>query len=142
MKAIIDTCIILDALQNRAPFEAKAQTIFILAANEQFIGCITAKALLDIYYLTHKLTHSDKETRLILNKLSSLFEIIDTTGSDCLHALPSVVSDYEDAVMTETAKRIEADCIVTRNENDYKASGINIYSPTEFIEKLQSETQI
>ena len=139
MRAIIDTCVILDALQNRAPFEKDAQTVFLLAANEQFIGCITAKSVTDIYYLTHKLTHSDKETRLILNKLFSLFEVVDTAGVDCLHALPSPVSDFEDAVMVETAKRVEADCIITRNTGDYKASSVKIFSPKEFTQKLQDE---
>ncbi len=139
MRAIIDTCVIVDALQNRVPFEKDAQTVFLLAANEQFIGCVTAKSVTDIYYLTHKLTHSDKETRLILNKLFSLFEVVDTAGVDCLHALPSSVSDFEDAVMIETAKRIEADCIITRNADDYKASSVKIFSPKEFIEELQEE---
>lgn len=139
MRAIIDTCVIVDALQNKVPFEKDAQTVFLLAANEQFIGCVTAKSVTDIYYLTHKLTHSDKETRLILNKLFSLFEVVDTAGVDCLHALPSSVSDFEDAVMVETAKRIKADCIITRNADDYKASGVKIYSPAEFTRELQTE---
>lgn len=139
MRAIIDTCVIVDALQNRVPFEKYAQTVFLLAANERFIGCITAKSVTDIYYLTHKLTHSDKESRLILNKLFSLFEVVDTAGADCLHALPSPVSNFEDAVMIETAKRIEADCIITRNTDDYKTSGVKIYSPKEFIRELQEE---
>lgn len=139
MRAIIDTCVIIDALQGRVPFEKDAQTVFLLAANEQFIGYITAKSVTDIYYLTHKLTHSDKETRIILNKLFSLFQVADTAGADCLHAIPSSISDFEDAVMVETAKRIEADCIITRNEDDYKTAGIRIYSPRAFIEELQIE---
>ena len=139
MRAIIDTCVIVDALQNRVPFEKDAQTVFLLAANEQFTGCITAKTVTDIYYLTHKLTHSDKETRLILNKLFSLFEVVDTAGVDCLHAIPSPISDFEDAVMVETAKRIDADCIITRNTDDYKASSVKIFLPKEFIEQLQAE---
>ena len=139
MRAVIDTCVILDALQSRVPFEKDAQTIFLLAASEQFIGCITAKSVADLCYITHKHTHSDKETRSILNKLFDLFELIDTAGADCLHALPSAVSDYEDAIMAQTAKRIGADCIITRNEADYKAAGIKIYSPQAFIEALQAE---
>ena len=139
MRALIDTCVIIDALQSRAPFDKDAQTVFLLAANEQFIGCITAKSVTDIYYLTHKLTHSDKETRIILNKLFSLFQVVDTAGADCLHAIPSPVPDFEDAVMAETAKRIEADCVITRNQDDYKSSGAKIYLPKEFVEVLQRE---
>ena len=60
---------IIDALQSRVPFAEAAQKIFIYSANKQFEGYITAKSVTDIYYLTHRLTHSDAETRKILSKL-------------------------------------------------------------------------
>ena len=52
MRVLIDTCVVVDVLQSREPFVADSQKIFILAANQQFIGCITAKSVTDIYYLT------------------------------------------------------------------------------------------
>ena len=51
MRAIIDTCVVVDALQSRQPFCEPAQNIFLSAANEKFAGCITAKSVSDIYYL-------------------------------------------------------------------------------------------
>ena len=35
MRAVIDTCVVVDALQNREPFYKKAQTIFLLCANRK-----------------------------------------------------------------------------------------------------------
>lgn len=139
MRVLLDTCIIVDTLQNREPFCKQTNEIFILAANNVFIGCISAKSVTDIYYLTHRLTHNDKATRDILNKLFSLFEVLDTDGLDCRKAVISPVSDYEDAVMIETALRTEMDCIVTRNETDYVNSPIPVYSPQEFLDKLTNE---
>ena len=52
MRAVIDTCVIVDALQSREPFCKDAQSIFLLCANRQFEGFLTAKAITDIYYLT------------------------------------------------------------------------------------------
>ena len=72
MKALIDTCIIIDALQDRKPFSKDAQQIFLEIAKRSFLGCITAKSITDIYYLTHKATHNDEATRQILYKLSLL----------------------------------------------------------------------
>lgn len=137
MRALIDTCVIIDVLQSREPFVSDAQKIFLLAANEQFVGCITAKSTTDIYYLTHRLTHDDKSSRAILSNLFTLFDIVDTAGMDCRRAIPSEVSDYEDAVMIETAMRTGVDCIVTRNTRDYSKSPITVYSPGEFIKKLE-----
>ena len=79
MRVLIDTCVIVDALQSRKPFDEAAQRIFIYSANQQFEGYITAKSVTDIYYLTHRLTHSDSETRRILSKLFTLFHLLDTT---------------------------------------------------------------
>ena len=61
MRVLVDTCVIIDALQSRVPFAEAAQKIFIYSANKQFEGYITAKSVTDIYYLTHRLTHSDEE---------------------------------------------------------------------------------
>ena len=67
--AIVDTCIIIDALQKREPFWKDAEKIFIAVANENFLGTITAKAVTDIYYLHHRNTHDGETTRKILQQL-------------------------------------------------------------------------
>lgn len=141
MRVLIDTCVIIDALQARAPFAEAAQKIFIYSANQQFEGYITAKSVTDIYYLTHRLTHSDTETRKILSKLFTLFHVLDTASLDCRKAISSEISDYEDAIMAETAIRSEMDCIVTRNVKDYAKSSIPVYEPSSFISILEAENK-
>ena len=136
MRALIDTCVIIDALQNREPFAQEAQQIFFTIANKHATGYISAKSVLDIYYLTHRSTHSNESTRKILRTLLGLFDILDTTQLDCRQALSSDISDYEDAVMCETAKRCDVDCIVTRNQKDYAKSEVTVYSPAEFLEQI------
>ena len=141
MRALLDTCVIIDALQKREPFCENAQTIFLLSANRLFDGWISAKSVTDIYYLTHRQTHSDADTRNILSRLFVLFDILDTAGLDCRQAISSNVSDYEDAVMIETARRTGMDCIVTRNEKDYAHADIPVYTPEAFIALLSSEEE-
>lgn len=136
MKALIDTCILVDALQNREPFCIDAQKIFLAVANRQFDGCFTAKASADIYYLSHRITHSDAESRQILSKLFMLYDLLDTTAMDCRHAITSELTDYEDAIMVETALRAGCDCIVTRNLKDYKNAPISVYSPSDFLQHI------
>lgn len=143
MRAVIDTCVIVDALQSRAPFCKDAQSIFLLCANRQFEGFLTAKAITDIYYLTHQQTHSGKATRDILTKLCALFGLLDTAALDIRKAISAEIPDFEDAVMVETAVRSGADCIVTRNTRDYSKAPIPVYAPAEFVELLNKtmETQ-
>lgn len=139
MKALIDTCIIIDALQSREPFKNEAEIIFLKAANKQFDGFISAKSCMDIYYLTHKCTHNDMDTRKILSNLYIIFDILDTTELDCRKAISSDISDYEDAVMSETAIRTKMDCIVTHNIKDYCKSFIPIYQPLDFLQLLDQQ---
>ena len=133
MRALIDTCIVIDAFQNRRPFADDARAIFYAAADDRFDGYVTAKSAADIYYLMHRYTHSDKETRDVLRRLGSLFEFIDTAAADCVNAIDSDIKDYEDAIMTESAARSCMDCIVTRNAADYLFSKVTIYTPQEFL---------
>ena len=141
MRVLIDTCVIVDALQSRVPFAEAAQKLFIYSANKQFEGYITAKSVTDIYYLTHRLTHSDAETRKILSKLFALFHLLDTTSLDCRKAVSSGIGDYEDAVMVETAIRSEMDCIVTRNVKAYVKSSIKVCEPSALIKILEEENK-
>ncbi len=141
MRVLIDTCVIIDALQSRVPFSETAQKLFLHSANMQFEGYITAKSVTDIYYLTHRFTHNDAETRKILSKLFTLFHLLDTTSLDCRKAISSEMNDYEDAIMVETAIRSEMDCIVTRNVKDYVKSSIPVYDPSEFLKMLEAEKE-
>lgn len=141
MRVLLDTCIVVDVLQNRKPFASLAQEIFVLCAEKRIEGFLTAKSLTDIFYLTHRQTHSDQATRKILKKLSELFSLLDTTAQDTRRAILSNVADFEDGVMIETALRSKMDCIVTRNTKDYRESQVPVYTPAELLARLTQEAQ-
>lgn len=137
MRALIDTCIVIDALQAREPFAEDAQQIFLAVANKRVMGFLTAKSAADIYYITHRHTHNDQDTRKVLSTLFSLFELLDTAGMDCRKAVSSELTDYEDAMMSETALRCGMDCIVTRNLRDYGKSPVLVYAPSTFLARIE-----
>lgn len=139
MRVLVDTCVIIDALQSRVPFAEAAQKLFMYSANKRFEGYITAKSVADIYYLTHRLTHSDVEARKILSSLFTLFHLLDTASLDCRKAISSEIGDYEDAIMLETAIRSEMDCIVTRNVKDYTKSSVRVCEPSVLLKLLEAE---
>lgn len=141
MRVLFDTCVVLDALQAREPFCKDAEKLILAVANERINGSLTAKSITDIYYLTHRLTHSDQRTREILLNLLTLFDLVDTTGNDCRQALLSELSDYEDAVMVEAAIREELDCIVTRNLHDYQKASCRVYSPSDLLQIITKDEQ-
>ena len=138
--ALFDTCIVMDVLQKREPFFDDAHKLFLAVANRRIKGCLTAKSILDIYYLFHRQSHGADETRKSISALLNLFEILDTSAIDCRKAILSGISDYEDAVMTETAIRERVDCIVTRNLRDFKNTSVRILSPEDLVAKITGES--
>ena len=141
MNVLFDTCVVIDALQQRAPFCEEANQLFFAVGNQMITGCITAKSLADIYYLSHRNLHNEKDTRALLKSLLSVFCLLDTTSGDCFNALSSPMKDYEDAIMAETAKRENVDWIVTRNEKDYLDSGIRVVTPQELLAVINADAQ-
>lgn len=137
MKILLDACVVIDAIQSRKPFNDNAEKIFLGVANNKYEGYITAKSITDIYYLTHKCTHSDMETRKIISNLLTLFNVADTTEMDVKKAITSEMMDYEDAAMAETAERMAMDFIITRNLKDYSKTIIHVISPDEFVGRFK-----
>ena len=137
MRVLFDTCVLVDSLQDRKPFSENANKLLIAVAEKRIDGCITAKAITDIYYLMHRHTHSDAESRKVVSKLFLLYEVLDTQAQDCRRALASSMTDYEDGVMAETAIRSGVDAIVTRNEKDYANAGIRILTPDALVQMLK-----
>ena len=136
MNVLLDTCVIIDAMQCREPFASDAMEIIESAAANKITGFITAKSVTDIYYIIHRHFHDNESTRATIQKLINLFAILDTKGKDCELALLSDVSDFEDAVMIETAKREGMDCIVTRNIKDYLNSSVKVMQPSDLLKEI------
>lgn len=130
MRILIDTCVLVDYLEDRQ-YADEAERVIL---NGSCYRMITAKTVLDLYYLIHHHTHSREETIASIKAIVDIMdEVIDTLGTDAIKALDGQTTDYEDAVMIETAKRVSADCIITRNIKDYKYSDILVKRPEEFL---------
>lgn len=136
MNILVDTCVIIDALQQREPFVKDSQALLLAVADGTVSGFIPAKSIADIYCIMHRHLHSDERTRILLKKLLMSFGILDTSALDCRNALTSPVSDFEDALLVETAYRTGVDYIVTRNIRDFSRSVIQAVTPSDFMKMI------
>ena len=80
------------------------------------------------------------ETNGCSPRLPELFGLLDTTALDIRKAISAEISDFEDAVMVETAVHSGVDCIVTRNTKDYAKAQIAVCTPEEFIQQINEDT--
>lgn len=131
MKILIDTCIILDVLMNREPFYKDSMRVLKYVAEDKIAGYITSCSLRDIYYLVHKHNHSNEKAKREISSLLKIVNVLDVNKEDVINGLESKISDFEDAILEESAKRNQIDAIVTRNINDFKNSSLRILSPEE-----------
>ena len=137
MKVLIDTNVIIDALTSREPWNESAEKIFIMAANNIVDMYITAGSATDIYYLVRKYLHNAETARQVMGKLYSLVGILEVNEEDCVDALVSPITDYEDAVVEQVARRSRVECIVTRNQKDYEPGLTKVFLPDDFIHFME-----
>lgn len=133
----MDTNVIMDALTSREPWNKSAERIFLMAANNVASIYISASMATDIYYLIRKYCHDTEIAKQTMEKMYNLFGVLDVTREDCIQALASSISDYEDAVVCEVAKRSQVDYIITRNIKDYVNANVKAILPDDFIELVQ-----
>ena len=139
MKILLDTNVIIDALTSREPWNKSAEKIFLMGANHIVDMYITASSATDIYYLLKKFVKDTAGSKQIMSKLYSLIGILDVTAANCVEALASPISDYEDAVVEKVAASKEMDYIVTRNIKDYQEGTVKVILPDDLISMLEEE---
>ncbi len=132
MKLVIDTNVVLDLLLNRAPFADAAAAVFTQIEQGLHTACICATTLTTIHYLTYK-TVGDKPARQLIGQLLRLLEVAPVTRAVIEAALQSPLTDFEDAVLAESAFSTGTQAIITRNGRDFQGGPLRVYSPTEWL---------
>lgn len=64
-----------------------------------------------------------------ISDVLDLCEVVPVNDADFRRALGLGLKDFEDAVQVAAALRVGADCLVSRNEKDFKGSPISVRSP-------------
>jgi predicted nucleic acid-binding protein len=132
---MLDTNVIIDYLADRAPFADTAEKVIDLCEQGELCGVLTASAVTDVYYVMRKIAGREKTLENI-KLLLSVFEVADVGKTDLLRAAESPMTDYEDALVAVCAKRVKAECIVTRNIADFKKAHVLPMSPEDFLDRF------
>jgi predicted nucleic acid-binding protein len=136
VKVVIDNNVIVDALLPNKAFGTEAQEILRRASMKEIDGFVGANSLTDIFYVLRK-EHGTDDTKEMLRRLLVILDIIGLEPEDCARALASPMPDFEDAVVEVCAKKIGADCIVTRDAAFIKAaSEVKVVSPAELLANM------
>ena len=132
---MIDANILLDVLAKREKFYKDSSLIWLMCETGKATGYVSALTVANIIYIMRKELDEEK-IKDVLDKLFLVFKVADLTGDILSSSATLKWKDYEDAVQLVTARKVHADCIVTRNSKDYKDSKIPVLTPAEFVRNI------
>ena len=135
MRVLVDTNVILDVLCNRAEFVEASATIWKYCELKKIEGCISALSVPNIVYILRKELAPERTSELI-EQLFLIFSVTELRADDLKKAAKLRFSDYEDALQSVSAERIDADFIITRNIKDFQNSKVMAIKPSELLERL------
>ena len=135
MRLLIDGNILLDVLQKREPHFEASSTVWKLCETEQAEGYVSALTFANLVYVMRKQLEPEM-IEDVLKKLSLIFRFTDLTTSDLTAAAGMRWNDFEDAIQSAAAERINADFIITRNVRDFRGSRVTAFTPAEFIARF------
>ena len=141
MRFLVDANILLDVLMNRQPHVTDSASIWKLCETGQAEGYISSLTFANLIYIMRK-EINPKGIEIILDKLSLIFHFADLTSSDLISAAKLQWTDFEDAVQCVTAKRLNADYIITRNVKDFKESDIIAITPTNMLKLINDFSEL
>ena len=138
MRLLIDANILLDVLQKREPHYKYSSIIWKLCEAGKAQGFVSVLTFMNLAYILRKELTPEKITDTY-KALSLIFTFEDLTQNDVTNAIEMGLKDFEDAVQIQTAQRVGADFIITRNVKDFMKSPVPAYTPVELIQRIEFE---
>ncbi|MYE82909.1 MAG: PIN domain-containing protein [Gammaproteobacteria bacterium] len=135
MRAVFDTNVLIDFFLDREPFSKEATDLIQRAERLEFQGLACATSVTTVDYLARKAVGL-AEARAQVAFLLSILEVAPVNGAMLRAALDGDVRDFEDAVIAESARRANADYIVTRDLGDFAKSPVPAHTPESFRQLL------
>ena len=129
---LLDTNVVLDVLLSREAFVQDGRAIFEQIERGELSAFVCATTVTTIDYLASKALGAPA-ARKLLALLLDLCEVAPVTRAVLSDAIKSPLGDFEDAVLCHAALGCGISAIITRNGKDFRGSGLQIYSPREWL---------
>ena len=131
MRVFFDTNVLLDIALGREPFVQESLRAFEQQRATGETPLIAPHSLATFYYMVAKSYDSDR-ARIAAEDLLTTAEVARFDHDSALRCNELEMADFEDAMIVSAAMECEADCILTRNELDFRNSPIPVLCPEAF----------
>ena len=136
MNLFLDTNVLIDLIDKRAPFYNDIAVIASRTENKEFKLAASSLSFVNVVYVVSR----NVEEKLVLEALKKFRIICEVSNIDEIVIDKSLISnfnDFEDAVQYFSALHHKSDIILTRNKKYFKNSEIPVMTPTEFLISLK-----
>lgn len=134
-RLLYDTNVLLDVLLDRAPFADASAAALDVARVEGVTGYVSGHAVTTLAYILQRQIPASR-VRAVLADLMAVLRVAPVNQAVVTRALGSSFADFEDAVCHAAAVEVEADCIVTRNVEDFVHATIPVHRPAALLASL------
>lgn len=133
MKVFLDTNILIDVLIKRQPFYEDSAAVWSLTENGRVEGLVSAVSFTNVFYIARKLADA-RAARRAMTLLRNAFTVVSCDGRILSLAIDSEIKDFEDAVQYHSAVHAAADCLLSRNPDDFpRTSDCPVLTPADFL---------
>lgn len=121
---VLDTNIVIDFVEKRAPFYEASRLLMLLGRIGEFELWLLESQFTDLIYILTEGGNSSRmqQTLQALRGLRSFIEVYSNGAEGIDRMLNTDRDDPEDALIHEAALALQADAIITRNQDDFGGS--------------------
>lgn len=135
---MVDTNILVDYLCKREPYNQPAELLMALGTINEFELWMGTSQITDLLYvITNGGSKSQADyAKSTMQALKRMLHIHATDEEDWDRVASSTFGDLEDGFVFQTAVRVKADAIISRNKKDFDKSSIRVMDCSELFQEL------
>ena len=137
-KLFIDSDVLLDLLLDREPFSENTADLIEKSIETDVKLCSSLLSIANMHYIIGRLENK-KKADLKIQKILKIVSIENLGQSVIDKAIKSKFKDFEDSIQNFCAIDAGHEIIITRNTKDYKESKLSVFTPREYLAKIENE---
>ena len=139
MRVLLDTDVLLDSLLQRPPWHVESDEILRRAAGSEVHLAVVSLSLANLFYVGRRIVGAER-ARAEVRRVIMTFDVLSVDRQTILDADALPGADFEDNIQIAATKSANLDAIVTRNTQDFSASTIPVWTPSELLGHLTTPT--
>lgn len=138
MRALIDTNLLIDYFGRRMPYFSSWEKLMIMHAFEDIELWAAPQSFADAFYILRKQI-DPHELQRAFNESLSFIKVCNVGTAEICEATKRSWNDYEDCLIALCAENIDADVLLSRDQDGFKLAKTPVFSPEEFFEMIKDE---